>query len=109
LFGETPPPAGQKRKWESWEFVFYTGFGISAIMTWLIVNGPDNSLQSWARPHALRELEEEDATFAAYAADESLQQEMAAKFRQLGKHSDRYYDAVMMRNEFEILKAKHNT
>lgn len=21
LFGETPPPAGQKRKWESWEFV----------------------------------------------------------------------------------------
>lgn len=58
-------------------------------MTWLIVNGPDNSLQSWARPHALRELEEEDAAFAAYAADESLQKEMAGKFRQMGKHPDR--------------------
>lgn len=108
LFGETPPPAGQKRKWESWEFIFYTGFGISAIMTWLIVNGPDNSLQAWARPYALKELEEEDEIFAKYAADESLQQDMAAKFRAVGKHQDRYYDAIMMRNEFEILKAKRN-
>lgn len=58
-------------------------------MTWLIVNGPDNSLQGWAQPYALKELEEEEATFAAYAADESLQKEMAAKFRQMGKHPDR--------------------
>lgn len=58
-------------------------------MAWLTVNGPDNSLQAWARPHAMQEVEEEDATFAAYAADEGLQQQMSARFRELGKHPDR--------------------
>lgn len=108
IFGETPPPPGQKRKWESWELIFYTGFGISAIMAYLTVNGPDNSLQAWARGHALAELAEEDERFAAYAQDSGLQQEMADKFKAMGKHPDRYYDAVMMRNEYAILQAKHN-
>lgn len=108
IFGETPPPPGQKRKWESWELIFYTGFGIAGLTAWLTLYGPDNSLQAWARPHALAELEEEDEKFAAYAADSSLQQEMADKFTAMGKHPDRYYDAVMMRNEFAILQAKHN-
>lgn len=46
----------------------YSAYGIGAIMAYFIVNGPDNSLQSWAKPHALRELAEEDEIFAAYAA-----------------------------------------
>eukprot|EP00879_Flechtneria_rotunda_P000762 GHRR01000883.1.p1 GENE.GHRR01000883.1~~GHRR01000883.1.p1 ORF type:complete len:155 (+),score=49.44 GHRR01000883.1:159-623(+) len=107
IFGETPPPPGQKRKWESWELVFYTGFGIAGIMAFLTVNGPDNSLQSWAKQQALKELVEEDATFTTYAADKQLQKDMADKFMQMGKHPDRYYDAVMMRNEYAILKARH--
>jgi hypothetical protein len=68
----------------------YTGFGIAGIMTYLTVNGPDNSLQAWARGYALAELAEEDERFAAYAQDSSLQQEMADKFKAMGKHPDRW-------------------
>jgi hypothetical protein len=106
LFGETPPPAGHARKWESWEFVTYVGFGTSAIMAYLIANGPDNSLQAWAKPYAEAELREEDALFAEYAADASAREAAAAALRAQGAHADRYYDKVMMRNEFEVLKAK---
>ncbi len=55
----------------------------------IICNGPDTSLQGWARPHALAELAEEDDTFAAYAADADRQAEVAAKLRKHGKHPDR--------------------
>jgi hypothetical protein len=58
-------------------------------MAYLTVNGPDNSLQAWARGHALAELAEEDERFADYAQDSSLQQEMADKFKAMGKHPDR--------------------
>jgi hypothetical protein len=58
-------------------------------MAYLTVNGPDNSLQAWARGHALAELAEEDERFAAYAQDSGLQQEMADKFKAMGKHPDR--------------------
>jgi hypothetical protein len=107
LFGETPPPAGQKRKWESWEFMTYSAFGTATLMAIFIVNGPDNSLQAWARPHAEKEIAEEDAIFAEYAADAALRDAKSAALRAAGKHPDRYYDAVMMRNEFDVLKAKH--
>lgn len=71
-------------------FCSYSGFGISAIMAVLTIYGSDhNSLQSWARKEALKELLDEDDKFAAYAADEQLQKEMAAKFRAMGKHPDR--------------------
>eukprot|EP00775_Hariotina_reticulata_P004044 gene4044-4292_t len=86
----------------------YVGFGISAIMTVLILNGPDTSLQGWARKEALKELAEEDETFATYAADKTMQAEVADKLKGIGRHPDRYFDAVMMRNEFAILKAKHS-
>ena len=41
--------------------------GTATIMAVLIANGNDNSLQAWARPIAAKEVEEEDAIFAAYA------------------------------------------
>ena len=46
----------------------YTSYGIGAIMAYFIVNGPDNTLQTWARPIAQKEVDEEDEIFAAYAA-----------------------------------------
>jgi hypothetical protein len=67
----------------------YTGFGIAGLMAWITLNGPDNSLQAWAHGHALAELAEEDERFAAYAQDAGLQQEMAEKFKAMGKHPDR--------------------
>lgn len=42
-----------------------------------------------ARPQALREIAEEDAIFADYAADKPLQQATAARLRAQGKHPDR--------------------
>jgi hypothetical protein len=58
-------------------------------MSWLTLNAPDNSLQAWAHGYALAELAEEDERFAAYAQDAELQQEMAEKFKAMGKHPDR--------------------
>lgn len=72
----------------------YTTFGICGIMTYLILNGPDNSLAGWARPHAVKELEEEDAVFAAYAADKQLQQQTAQRLRAQGKDPDRWVGAL---------------
>lgn len=107
LFGESPPPPGQKRKWESWEMPFYTTMGICTLVAYLIVNGPEEAtVAGRARPQALREIAEEDVIFADYAADKPLQQATAARLRAQGKHPDRYYDEVMMRNEFDTLKAK---
>lgn len=80
--------------------------GTGFIMAVLICNGPDNSLQTWARPIALKELEEEDAIFAAYADDDALREAKGEALRAKGRHPDRYYDAVMMRNEFDVLKLK---
>ncbi|PSC69476.1 NADH:ubiquinone ESSS subunit [Micractinium conductrix] len=49
LFGETPPPAGQSRTWESWEGPWYFTFGAATAM--LVVGlqaRPDSSLTAWA-------------------------------------------------------------
>jgi hypothetical protein len=37
-------------------------------MAFFIANGPDNTLQAWAKPIAEKELAEEDALFEAYTA-----------------------------------------
>lgn len=46
----------------------YVGFGTAALMAFFIANGPDNTLQAWAKPIAEKELAEEDALFEAYTA-----------------------------------------
>jgi len=82
--------------------------GICSLVAYLIVNGPEeNTVAGAARPHALREIAEEDAIFADYAADKQLQQDTAASLKAQGKHPDRYYDEIMSRYEFDVLKAKH--
>jgi len=106
LFGETPPPPGHQRKWESWELITYVGYGTAAVLGIMIVNGPDKSLQTWAKPVALKELDEEDEIFTKYATDAAVQARATATLKEHGKHPDRYYDAIMMRNEYDILKAK---
>ncbi len=85
----------------------YFGFGTAAIMCYLVANGPDTSLQAWARPYAAKELKEEDEIFARYESDPEYQKEVSEKLRAHGKAPDRYYDGVMMRHEFAVLKAKH--
>jgi len=82
--------------------------GICGLMAYLICNGPEeNTLSGRAKPIALAELAEEDAIFTDFAADKQLQQEVAQRLRSQGKHPDRYFDEVMMRYEFDTLKAKH--
>jgi hypothetical protein len=64
--------------------------GICSLVAYLIVNGPEeNTVAGAARPHALREIAEEDAIFADYAADKQLQQDTAASLKAQGKHPDR--------------------
>mmetsp|Transcript_31328 Transcript_31328/g.74453 ORF Transcript_31328/g.74453 Transcript_31328/m.74453 type:complete len:108 (-) Transcript_31328:303-626(-) len=55
LFGETPPPPGQSRKWESWEAPLY----VTGLLTFLILgiglpSRPDSRLETWAYQEALR-------------------------------------------------------
>lgn len=108
LFGETPPPPGQARKWESWELPWYGTLGTAAILITFIAYGkPDTSLKTWAKPYALKELEEEDEIFAKYESDAKYAEKVKVALTSKGNHVDLYYDAVMLRNEYEILKRLH--
>lgn len=76
-------------------------------MTLMVVFGPDRTLQAWAKPVAERELAEEDAAFEKYGSDASYREAMDARLAAHGRHPDRFYDAVMMRREYAVLKAQH--
>mmetsp|Transcript_32724 Transcript_32724/g.82448 ORF Transcript_32724/g.82448 Transcript_32724/m.82448 type:complete len:106 (+) Transcript_32724:201-518(+) len=55
LFGETPPPPGQSRKWESWEAPWYaTGILTLVILGVGLPARPDSRLETWAHEEALR-------------------------------------------------------
>lgn len=59
LFGETPPPPGQSRKWESWELPWYSMMLLSGgILTVGLSVQPDTSIHTWAHKEALRRMEE---------------------------------------------------
>ncbi|KZW02610.1 hypothetical protein EXIGLDRAFT_601528 [Exidia glandulosa HHB12029] len=58
LFGEKPPPPGQKRKRESWETIYYWGmFGSLGVATVLLYIKPDTSIQTWALQEAKARME----------------------------------------------------
>ncbi|KAI0963799.1 hypothetical protein AcW1_000773 [Taiwanofungus camphoratus] len=58
LFGEKPPPPGQKRQREDWEIVWYVGmYGSMALATVLLYYKPDTSFQSWAYNEAKARME----------------------------------------------------
>ena len=76
-------------------------------MTLMVVFGPDRTLQAWAKPVAERELAEEDEHFARYASDAAYREAMDARLAAHGRNPDRFYDAVMMRREYAVLKAQH--
>jgi hypothetical protein len=86
----------------------YSGFGAAFLMTLMVVFGPDRTLQAWAKPVAERELAEEDAAFARYSSDSAYREAMDARLAAHGRHPDRFYDAVMMRREYAVLKAQHD-
>jgi len=53
LFGEKPPPPGQKRKREDWELIWYIGmFGGMGLAAVGLYFKPDTSIQSWALKEA---------------------------------------------------------
>ncbi|KAH8081889.1 ESSS subunit of NADH:ubiquinone oxidoreductase-domain-containing protein [Filobasidium floriforme] len=59
IFGEKPPPAGQKRVKEDWENLYYYGFfGGMVLAGFVLVYKPDTSIQAWATTEAQRRLEE---------------------------------------------------
>ncbi|KAK9836355.1 hypothetical protein WJX81_008229 [Elliptochloris bilobata] len=60
LFGETPPPPGQKRRWESWEGPWYATWVIATAIIVLGLNAkPDTSMITWAHKEAEKELKAE--------------------------------------------------
>uniref|UniRef100_A0A7S3XDV1 Complex I-ESSS n=1 Tax=Picocystis salinarum TaxID=88271 RepID=A0A7S3XDV1_9CHLO len=59
LFGETPPPPGQSRKWESWELPYYTGMLLAVgILYFGLQARPNTNIRDWARQEALKRSEE---------------------------------------------------
>jgi hypothetical protein len=106
LFGETPPPNGAPRKWETWELPWYLGWGAATAMAVTICYGvPDTSLKAWARPHALAELREEEEAFGRLFADAGAAAQARAAMAARGLHADLHYDEFLSRREFDVLKA----
>ncbi|GHJ89984.1 hypothetical protein NliqN6_6386 [Naganishia liquefaciens] len=59
IFGEKPPPAGQKRVKEDWENIWYFGiFGGMAFAALILTYKPDTSIQGWAYNEAKRRMVE---------------------------------------------------
>ncbi|EFJ08627.1 hypothetical protein SELMODRAFT_59756, partial [Selaginella moellendorffii] len=60
LFNETPPPPGQRRKWEDWEFPYYTAWTIAIIMLTVgLSSKPDTRIDHWARRQAIIRMRKE--------------------------------------------------
>eukprot|EP00252_Welwitschia_mirabilis_P015003 TRINITY_DN33107_c0_g1_i1.p1 TRINITY_DN33107_c0_g1~~TRINITY_DN33107_c0_g1_i1.p1 ORF type:complete len:123 (-),score=16.28 TRINITY_DN33107_c0_g1_i1:37-405(-) len=58
LFNRTPPPTGQKRKWEDWELPYYTTGVLAVIILVVGLNAkPDTTLETWAHKKALERLQ----------------------------------------------------
>ncbi|KAF9499718.1 hypothetical protein BDN71DRAFT_1502623 [Pleurotus eryngii] len=58
LFGEKPPPPGQKRVKEDWENIWVIGmFGSMAFATVMLYYKPDTSIQTWALEEAKARME----------------------------------------------------
>ncbi|KAK7463651.1 hypothetical protein VKT23_005592 [Stygiomarasmius scandens] len=58
LFGEKPPPPGQKRVKESWENLWYIGmFGSMGVAAVMMYYKPDTSIQTWALREAKERME----------------------------------------------------
>ncbi|XP_006454394.1 Ndufb11 subunit of NADH dehydrogenase 1 beta subcomplex [Agaricus bisporus var. bisporus H97] len=58
LFGEKPPPPGQKRVKEDWENIWYWGmFGSMAFAAVMLYYKPDTSIQTWALEEAKNRME----------------------------------------------------
>jgi len=67
LFGEKPPPPGQKRLKEDWENIWYVGmFGTMAVATVLLYYKPDTSIQTWALKEAKERMEAREARGEQY-------------------------------------------
>ncbi|KAG5722311.1 hypothetical protein E4T56_gene4808 [Termitomyces sp. T112] len=59
LFGEKPPPPGQKRVKEDWENIWYIGmYGSMLFAAVMLYYKPDTSIQTWALAEAKRRMEE---------------------------------------------------
>jgi len=58
IFGEKPPPPGQKRKREDWELMWYFGmFGSMALVSVGLYYKPDTSINTWAMKEAKQRME----------------------------------------------------
>ncbi|KAJ7925857.1 Ndufb11, NADH dehydrogenase 1 beta subcomplex subunit [Mycena leptocephala] len=58
LFGEKPPPPGQRRIKEPWETLWYYGmYGTMVIGAMLLYFKPDTSIQTWALKEAKQRME----------------------------------------------------
>lgn len=63
IFGEKPPPKGQKRVKEDWELIYYWGMGGGmALAAVMIYFKPDTSLEGWARKEAKTRMAEKGET-----------------------------------------------
>lgn len=83
----------------------YAGWGVAAIMAVLITYGrPDTTLKTWAKPYALKELEEEQELFAAMQEDPSAADAYRELGQRMGKSEAELYDVIMSRKEFAVLK-----
>ncbi|KAF9512889.1 hypothetical protein BS47DRAFT_1021219 [Hydnum rufescens UP504] len=58
LFGEKPPPPGQKRERQDWEVLWYWGmFGSMAVAAVGLYYKPDTSISKWALQEAKERME----------------------------------------------------
>jgi len=105
LFGEIPPAAGQSRKWQWWEPIWYAGYGSFFLGIFLIYQTkPLEALdiKYWAKPRALAELEVEHKMLDKLSLRPDLQARLAAVGKVLNLIEDESYDLILMRNEYKV-------
>jgi len=81
LFGEPPLAAGQRRKWEEWEYIWYPTMASAAlILTFGLTSRPDSGVMAWA----LEEAREKEAR--AIASMQARDRAAAVEQASLGSH-----------------------
>ena len=67
----TPPPPGEKRKWEDWELPCYLTSFLTVVILGVGLNAkPDLTLETWAHQKALERLQQQELAASTDAVAE---------------------------------------
>jgi len=111
LFGELPPKAGEGRKIQWWEPIWYGGYAAFFAGIYAIYHAkPEEALdiKYWARPRAEKELDVEMKMLDKLSQRPDLKDKLTSIAKQLNLVEEEIYDLVLMRSEYKVLLGLHS-